>query len=53
MSDSAIAKQLGVTDITVAKAIAWAGRIRHQPGGQKDVRKLTFCVEELSEGRSR
>jgi hypothetical protein len=53
MSNSAIARRLGVTDITVAKAIAWLGRIRHRPGGQKDVQQLTFFMEEVGEGRSR
>ena len=33
MSDSAIAKRLGVTDRTVAKAIAWLGRVGHRAGG--------------------
>ena len=33
MSNSAIARRLGVTDRTVAKAIAWLGRAGHRAGG--------------------
>jgi hypothetical protein len=33
MSDSAIAKRLGITDKTVAKAIAWFGRLHRYPDG--------------------
>ena len=33
MSDSAIARRLGITDKTVAKSIAWRRRIRHRPAG--------------------
>jgi len=52
MSDSAIARRLGVTDKAVAKAIAWLRRVGHRPGGWKDVLQLTLCVEEFTEGRS-
>jgi hypothetical protein len=33
MSDSAIGKRLGITDKTVAKAIAWFGRLHRYPDG--------------------
>jgi hypothetical protein len=33
MNKSAIARRLGVTDRTVAKAIAWLGRVGHRPAG--------------------
>jgi len=33
MSDSAIAKRLGITDKTAAKAIEWLWRVRHRPDG--------------------
>ena len=33
MSGAAIAQRLGVTDRTVAKAIAWLGRAGHRAGG--------------------
>jgi len=33
MSNSAIARRLGITDKTVAKSIAWLGRVGHRPAG--------------------
>jgi hypothetical protein len=33
MSSSAIAKRLGITDKTVAKAIAWLWRVGYRPDG--------------------
>jgi hypothetical protein len=33
MSNSAIARRLGVTDRTVAKAIAWLGPVGHRASG--------------------
>ena len=53
MSGSAIARRLGVTDRTAAKAVAWFRRAAHGAGGWKDVLQLTSCMEEVSEGRSR
>ena len=41
LSNSAIAKRLGVTDKTVAKAIDWFWRIGHRPNGKKDVLQST------------
>jgi len=34
MSCSAIARRLGVSDKTVAKAVAWLRRVDHTDGGQ-------------------
>jgi hypothetical protein len=33
MSNSAIAKRLGITDKTVTKAAAWLRRVEHRPNG--------------------
>jgi hypothetical protein len=37
MSSLAIARQLGVTDKTVAKDVAWLQRVQHRPYVQEDV----------------
>jgi len=51
MSNSAIARRLGVTDRRAAGAIAWLRRVGQRPDGQKDVLRSTLSVEESGKGR--
>ena len=41
LSNSAIAKRLGVTDKTVAKCVVWLRRVQHRPDGWEDVAQRT------------